>query len=99
MGFTLSLSTNPFVNRFAEPEALVDVLAGEVGIGRMQLTHEFIDPAWPAPQRLLAGGAADDLAAWGDAALADVAAGRPDALGWGDALALLARLGRLTQLE
>ena len=49
MGFTLSLSTNPFVNRFAEPEDLVGVLAGEVGIGRMQLTHEFIDPAWPAP--------------------------------------------------
>ena len=49
MGFTLSLSTNPFVNRFAEPEEVVGVLAGEVGIGRMQLTHEFIDPAWPAP--------------------------------------------------
>lgn len=48
MSFTLSLSTNPFVNRFAEPEELVQVLAGEVGIGRMQLTHEFIDPAWPA---------------------------------------------------
>ena len=47
MGFTLSLSTNPFVNRFAEPEDLVRTLAGEVGIGRMQLTHEFIDPAWP----------------------------------------------------
>lgn len=49
MGFTLSLSTNPFVNRFAEPEELARVLAGEVGIGRLQLTHEFIDPAWPAP--------------------------------------------------
>ncbi len=49
MGFTLSLSTNPFVDRFAEPEDLVGVLAGEVGIGRMQLTHEFIDPAWPVP--------------------------------------------------
>ena len=48
MGFTLSLSTNPFVNRFAEPEELARVLAGEVGIGRIQLTHEFIDPAWPA---------------------------------------------------
>ncbi len=51
MGFTLSLSTNPFVNRFAEPEELVRVLAGEVGIGRVQLTHEFIDPAWPAALR------------------------------------------------
>ncbi len=51
MGFTLSLSTNPFVNRFAEPEELVRVLAGEVGIGRIQLTHEFIDPTWPAALR------------------------------------------------
>ncbi len=49
MAFTLSLSTNPFVNRFAEPEDLVQVLAGEVGIGHIQLTHKFIDPAWPAP--------------------------------------------------
>ena len=49
MGFTLSLSTNPFVNRFAEPEDLVHVLAGDVGIGHVQLTHEFINPAWPAP--------------------------------------------------
>ncbi len=49
MGFTLSLSTNPFVNRFAEPEDLVGVLTDEIGIGRMQLTHEFIDPAWPVP--------------------------------------------------
>ena len=47
MGFTLSLSTNPFVNRFAEPEDLIGVLAGEIGIGRIQLTHEFVDPAWP----------------------------------------------------
>ena len=49
MGFTLSLSTNPFVNRFAEPEDLVHVLTGEVGIGYVQLTHEFINPAWPTP--------------------------------------------------
>ena len=48
MPFTLSLSTNPFVNRFAEPEDLVHVLAGDVGIGHVQLTHEFINPAWPA---------------------------------------------------
>jgi sugar phosphate isomerase/epimerase len=47
MAFSLSLSTNPFVNRFAEPEDLVQVLAREVGIGHIQLTHEFINPAWP----------------------------------------------------
>lgn len=51
MAFTLSLSTNPFVNRFAEPEDLVDVLTGEIGIGHVQLTHEFINPAWPASLR------------------------------------------------
>ena len=54
MAFTLSLSTNPFVNRFAEPEDLVDVLAGEIGIGQIQLTHEFINPSWPAPLRAAA---------------------------------------------
>ena len=48
MPFTLSLSTNPFVNRFAEPEDLVHVLAADVGIGHIQLTHEFINPSWPA---------------------------------------------------
>ena len=48
MPFTLSLSTNPFVNRFAEPEDLVHVLAADVGIGHIQLTHEFVNPSWPA---------------------------------------------------
>ena len=47
MSFKLGLSLNPFVNRFAEPRALIDVLAGEIGIGRVQLVHEFIDPNWP----------------------------------------------------
>jgi sugar phosphate isomerase/epimerase len=46
--FRLSLSTNPFVNRFAEPHALIQAIAEEVGIGYIQLTHEFINPAWPA---------------------------------------------------
>jgi sugar phosphate isomerase/epimerase len=46
MGFTLSLNTNPLVNRIAEPEDLIAVLADDVGIGRIQLVHEFINPAW-----------------------------------------------------
>jgi D-erythrulose 1-phosphate 3-epimerase len=46
MAFTLSVNTNPFVNRFAEPEELVRTLVGEVGIGHIQLVHEFINPAW-----------------------------------------------------
>ena len=29
MGFTLSVNTNPFVNRFAEPEDLIATLADE----------------------------------------------------------------------
>lgn len=48
MGFSLSVNTNPLVNRFAEPEDLIAVLAGEIGIGHIQLVHEFINPAWPA---------------------------------------------------
>ena len=48
MGFTLSVNTNPFVNRFAEPEDLIGTLADEVGIGHIQLVHEFINPSWEA---------------------------------------------------
>ena len=49
MAFALSLSTNPLVNRFADPAALIRVLGQEIGIGHVQLTHEFVNPAWPAP--------------------------------------------------
>lgn len=48
MGFSLSVNTNPLVNRFAEPEDIVGVLARDIGIGHIQLVHEFINPAWPA---------------------------------------------------
>ncbi len=48
MGFTLSVNTNPFVNRFAEPEDLIGTLADEAGIGHIQLVHEFINPSWEA---------------------------------------------------
>ena len=48
MAFTLSVNTNPFVNRFAEPEDLIGVLADDVGIGHIQLVHEFINPSWRA---------------------------------------------------
>ena len=48
MGFTLSVNTNPFVNRFAEPEDLIASLSDEVGIGHIQLVHEFINPSWKA---------------------------------------------------
>ncbi len=49
MGFSLSLNTNPLVNRFAEAEDLIDTVADKIRIGKLQLTHEFINPAWPAP--------------------------------------------------
>lgn len=42
------MNTNPLVNRFAEPEDVIGVLAREIGIGHIQLVHEFINPAWPA---------------------------------------------------
>lgn len=48
MGFSLSVNTNPLVNRFAEPEDFVAVLAEEIGIGHIQLVHEFINPSWEA---------------------------------------------------
>ena len=48
MGFTLSVNTNPFVNRFAETEDLIATLSDEVGIGHIQLVHEFINPSWKA---------------------------------------------------
>ena len=49
MGFSLSVNTNPLVNRFAEPEDLISVLADVIGIGHIQLVHEFINPSWAAP--------------------------------------------------
>ena len=49
MSFTLSVNTNPFVNRFAEPGELIRVIAGECGLGHVQMVHEFITPFWPAP--------------------------------------------------
>lgn len=49
MGLTLSLNTNPLVNRFADPDDLIDTVARDLRIRDLQLTHEFINPSWPAP--------------------------------------------------
>ena len=49
MSFSLSVNTNPFVNRFAEPGELIRVIAGECGLGHVQMVHEFLTPDWPAP--------------------------------------------------
>ena len=48
MAFTLSLNTNPLVNRFADVTELVEVTARDLRIRDLQLTHEFINPSWPA---------------------------------------------------
>ncbi|TIX34552.1 MAG: erythrose 4-phosphate dehydrogenase, partial [Mesorhizobium sp.] len=48
MAFTLSLNTNPLVNRFADPDDLIDAIAYDIGIRDVQLTHEFVNPGWPA---------------------------------------------------
>jgi sugar phosphate isomerase/epimerase len=60
MAFTLSLNTNPLVNRFADPDDLIDTVAHRLRIRDLQLTHEFINPAWPSPviHRLTKGMAA-----------------------------------------
>ncbi len=54
MPLTLSLNTNPLVNRFADIDDLVDTVARDLRVRDLQLTHEFINPSWPAPviQRL-----------------------------------------------
>lgn len=49
MALTLSLNTNPLVNRFAQPDDLIDAIAHDIRIRDIQLTHEFINPCWPAP--------------------------------------------------
>ena len=49
MPLTLSLNTNPLVNRFAEPADLIETVARDLKIRHLQLTHEFINPSWPAP--------------------------------------------------
>ena len=46
MGFTVSVNTNPLVNRFAAPEDFVSALVDEIGVGHIQLVHEFINPSW-----------------------------------------------------
>ncbi|WFS04791.1 sugar phosphate isomerase/epimerase family protein [Rhizobium tumorigenes] len=48
MGLTLSLNTNPLVNRYAEPTDLIGTIARDLKIRDVQLTHEFINPSWPA---------------------------------------------------
>lgn len=49
MPLTLSLNTNPLVNRFADPDDLIEMVARDLRIRDLQLTHEFINPSWPAP--------------------------------------------------
>lgn len=48
MKLTLSLNTNPLVNRFADPDDLIETVARDLRIRDLQLTHEFINPGWPA---------------------------------------------------
>ncbi|HMQ57990.1 MAG TPA: TIM barrel protein [Rhizobiaceae bacterium] len=48
MSFKLSLNTNPLVNRFAEADDLIETIARDIRIRNVQLTHEFINPGWPA---------------------------------------------------
>ena len=49
MSLTLGLNTNPLVNRFADPAELIETIAKDIRIRDVQLTHEFINPSWPAP--------------------------------------------------
>jgi D-erythrulose 1-phosphate 3-epimerase len=49
MPLTLSLNTNPLVNRFADPDDLITTVARDLRIRDLQLTHEFINPSWAPP--------------------------------------------------
>lgn len=48
MALTLGLNTNPLVNRFADPDDLIETVARDIRVRDLQLTHEFINPSWPA---------------------------------------------------
>lgn len=49
MPITLGVNTTFAINRIVEPERLVGVIAQEVGLRRIQLIPEHLDPNWPAP--------------------------------------------------
>ena len=48
LDLSLSLNTNPLVNRFADIDDLIDTTAQDLKIRDLQLTHEFINPSWQA---------------------------------------------------
>ena len=48
MAITLGVNTTFAINRIVEPEELVGVIAQEVGLQRIQLVPEHLDPNWPA---------------------------------------------------
>jgi len=48
MPLSLALNTNPLVNRFADPDDLIDTVARSLRLRDLQLTHEFINPSWDA---------------------------------------------------
>ena len=48
MTYSLSLNTNPLVNRFATADDLITTIARDIRLRDIQLTHEFINPSWPS---------------------------------------------------
>lgn len=47
MSFTLGVNTTFAINRIVEPEELIGVIAQDVGLRRVQLVPEHLDPNWP----------------------------------------------------
>ena len=45
MPLTRSLNTNPLVNRFVDPDDLIETVARDMRIRDLQLTREFINPS------------------------------------------------------
>ena len=46
MDLTLSMNTNPLVNRYADFADLIETVARDIKLRDLQLTHEFINPSW-----------------------------------------------------
>lgn len=49
MAITLGVNTTFAINRIVEPEELVGTIAQDIGLRRIQLIPEHLDPNWPAP--------------------------------------------------
>lgn len=48
MAYTLGVNTTFAINRIVEPEELIGTISQDIGLRRVQLVPEHLDPNWPA---------------------------------------------------